>query len=139
MVLSSGSKLGPYEIVSPIGEGGMVEVFRARHTRLDRTVAIKVSKAAFGERFTRVRGRDAGGAHREERDSPRRNAEVRDAARRCARPRIGDGWSPTLPLLFYGASALPKPRLFKSSGRVRRDPLGAFRESESQNVVENPD
>ena len=42
MSLTSGTKLGPYEIISPIGAGGMGEVYRARDTRLDRTVAIKV-------------------------------------------------------------------------------------------------
>ncbi len=42
MPLSTGDKLGPYEIVSPIGEGGMGEVYKARDTRLDRSVAIKV-------------------------------------------------------------------------------------------------
>jgi len=51
MELKPGAKLGPYEIVSPIGEGGMGEVYRARDPRLDRTVALKVSKAAFTERF----------------------------------------------------------------------------------------
>lgn len=42
MALSAGTKLGPYEIIAPIGAGGMGEVYRARDTRLDRTVAIKV-------------------------------------------------------------------------------------------------
>lgn len=45
MALTSGSKLGPYEIVAPIGAGGMGEVYRARDTRLDRDVAIKVLPA----------------------------------------------------------------------------------------------
>jgi serine/threonine-protein kinase len=42
MLLANGTKLGPYEIVAPIGAGGMGEVYRARDTRLDRTVAIKI-------------------------------------------------------------------------------------------------
>jgi Tol biopolymer transport system component len=53
MSLAVGDKMGPYEILAPIGEGGMGKVFRARDIRLDRTVAIKVSKAEFGERFVR--------------------------------------------------------------------------------------
>ena len=47
MALSSGTRLGPYEIVSPLGAGGMGEVYRARDTRLDRTVAIKILPAQF--------------------------------------------------------------------------------------------
>src|ERR1700730_14485718 len=42
MALTSGTKLGPYEVQSPLGAGGMGEVYRASDTRLDRTVAIKV-------------------------------------------------------------------------------------------------
>src|SRR5262249_57813014 len=42
MTLEAGTKLGPYEIEAPIGAGGMGEVYRARDTRLDRTVAIEV-------------------------------------------------------------------------------------------------
>jgi Tol biopolymer transport system component len=45
MTLLSGTRLGPYEIASPLGAGGMGEVYRARDTRLDRTVAIKVLPA----------------------------------------------------------------------------------------------
>jgi Tol biopolymer transport system component len=44
MALTSGTKLGPYEIQSPIGAGGMGEVYRARDTRLDRNVAVKILK-----------------------------------------------------------------------------------------------
>ena len=53
MSLTIGSKLGPYEILSRIGAGGMGEVFKARDPRLDRLVAIKVAAAEFGERFER--------------------------------------------------------------------------------------
>ena len=53
MPFAPGARLGPYEILSPIGAGGMGEVYRARDTRLDRTVAIKVSRQEFSERFER--------------------------------------------------------------------------------------
>jgi Tol biopolymer transport system component/predicted Ser/Thr protein kinase len=53
MSLSAGDKLGPYEIVAPIGAGGMGDVYKASDKRLDRIVAIKVSAAQFSERFER--------------------------------------------------------------------------------------
>jgi len=59
MTLASGTRLGPYEIIGVVGTGGMGEVFRARDTKLNREVAIKVLPAAFADdperlaRFTR--------------------------------------------------------------------------------------
>ena len=46
--LSPGARLGSYEVLSPLGAGGMGEVYKARDTRLDRTVAIKVLPDARG-------------------------------------------------------------------------------------------
>ena len=53
MNLSAGARLGPYEVLSPLGAGGMGEVWKARDTRLNRIVAIKSSKTEFSERFER--------------------------------------------------------------------------------------
>src|SRR5580700_718616 len=55
MALASGTKLGPYEIVSPVGAGGMGEVYRARDTRLGRDVAIKVLPEALAHEADRLR------------------------------------------------------------------------------------
>jgi len=54
MPLSTGDKLGPYEILNPIGAGGMGEVYRARDTRLRRDVAIKILPAALAYDLDRM-------------------------------------------------------------------------------------
>jgi len=54
MTLDAGTKLGPYEILSPLGAGGMGEVYRAKDARLDREVAIKVLPEAFSRDPERV-------------------------------------------------------------------------------------
>jgi eukaryotic-like serine/threonine-protein kinase len=55
MPLPTGTKLGPYEIVAPLGAGGMGEVYRARDTRLGRDVAVKVLPASFATDAERLR------------------------------------------------------------------------------------
>src|SRR5580658_10085898 len=54
MPLTAGTKLGPYEIVAPLGVGGMGEVYRARDSRLHRDVAIKTLPAAFANDAERM-------------------------------------------------------------------------------------
>jgi eukaryotic-like serine/threonine-protein kinase len=53
MELKPGEKLGRYVLLSPVGEGGMGEVWKAHDTQLGRDVALKVSKAEFTARFDR--------------------------------------------------------------------------------------
>ena len=55
MNLAKGTRLGQYEIVSPLGAGGMGEVYRARDARLNREVAIKVLPPAFAQEADRLR------------------------------------------------------------------------------------
>jgi serine/threonine protein kinase len=55
MLLAAGTRLGPYEIVAPLGAGGMGEVYRARDTRLKREVAIKFLPLHLAEDPERVR------------------------------------------------------------------------------------
>ena len=71
MSLAAGNRLGPYEIEAAIGAGGMGEVYKARDTRLDRTVAIKVIPHEFsadpdpsaGSGSSRAKSRDERRAH----------------------------------------------------------------------------
>ncbi len=55
MTLSAGTRLGPYEMLSPLGAGGMGEVYRARDTRLQREVAVKVLPAELSSDVTRLK------------------------------------------------------------------------------------
>jgi eukaryotic-like serine/threonine-protein kinase len=55
MTLATDKRLGPYEIISPLGAGGMGEVWRARDTRLNREVAIKLLPAGFARDADRLK------------------------------------------------------------------------------------
>jgi len=66
MSLAAGTRLGPYEIVSAVGAGGMGEVFRARDTRLDRDVALKV----LSSQLSADPGRRAGSSRKPRRSPP---------------------------------------------------------------------
>ena len=55
MPLTAGTKLGPYEIISPLGAGGMGEVFRGKDSRLNREVAIKILPAELSSNPDRLR------------------------------------------------------------------------------------
>src|SRR6266496_24236 len=55
MTISAGSRLGPYEVLSPLGAGGMGEVYRAKDPRLGRDVAIKVLPASFSKNPDRLK------------------------------------------------------------------------------------
>jgi eukaryotic-like serine/threonine-protein kinase len=54
MSVAAGTRLGPYQILAPIGAGGMGQVCRARDKKLDRDVAVKALPQVFGEQARRV-------------------------------------------------------------------------------------
>src|SRR4030081_3518415 len=92
MTLVSGARLGPYEIQSAIGAGGMGEVYKARDTRLDRPVAIKIlpeSLAAdpqFRERFDREARAISQLTHPHSKERYNSGEVVRNNARKRALP-----------------------------------------------------
>ena len=95
MALSPGTRIGPYEIISPLGAGGMGEVYRARDTQLDRVVAIKILPEAFAgdpDRLMRF--------EREAKTLATLNhphiAQIYGIEKGTVRPNVGSGFSPTV-------------------------------------------
>ncbi len=85
MPLTTGTHLGPYEIVAPLGAGGMGEVYRARDTRLNRTVAIKVSPST-----SRAIPRQNGASNERRRPSP---ASIIRISASCTTSDMTRGWT----------------------------------------------
>ena len=95
MAISAGTRLGPYEVIAPLGAGGMGEVFKAHDTRLDRHVAIKVlTTAAAGDSEFRARCQaeveHLHGAVRADLDIGRLEVAMRDAEFVRGLERVGD-------------------------------------------------
>jgi len=100
VTLAPGTKLGPYEILAPIGAGGMGEVWKARDTRLGRIVAIKKVKEQHSERF-KQEARSIAALNRELSASLHRPQECHRVRGLCG----GFSFSPTLPTSVVGVKA----------------------------------
>jgi len=104
MPLVPGARLGPYEIVSALGAGGMGEVYKARDTRLDRTVAIKILPETVA-RDPRLRERSI-----ERRARSPRSATIRTSARCTTWATRGDLRFSSCSTLVAGRPLLCLPR-----------------------------
>ena len=107
MALEPGARLGPYEIVGPAGAGGMGEVHRARDTRLDRTVAIKVLPPDLTS--------DPAVRHRFERDQPPTFTLTRDV------PTLSRPSTVSMLMTRVPTGGTPQPN-FRKNGSVREPP-----------------
>jgi eukaryotic-like serine/threonine-protein kinase len=134
MALTSGTKLGPYEIQSLVGAGGMGEVYRAHDARLDRTVAIKVLPASFSadrdrlQRFAREARAAAALNHPnilsifdigEERGAPYVVSELLDGE--TLRERLRNGALPIRKVIDYTTQAAKGLAVAHEKGIVHRD------------------
>lgn len=126
--LAPQSHLGPYQIVGPLGVGGMGEVYRARDTRLERYVAIKVLPSALaGDEQFRARF---------EREAKSISALAGGPAQTiCDTPRGADGtWSPSGVILFDGRGGDPIWRV-DASGGVARVEVGVDAGADARSVA----
>jgi eukaryotic-like serine/threonine-protein kinase len=134
MLLSGGTRLGPYEVVSPLGAGGMGEVYRARDTRLGRDVALKILPPAFaadGDRLRRFQQEaQAAGSLNHPNIVAVYDVGTSDGVAYCAtelleggtlRERMGGGALPVRKAVEYGAQAARGLAAAHAKGVTHRD------------------
>ncbi len=123
MSLTPGTRLGPYEIITPIGAGGMGEVYRAKDTRLDRTVAIKTIAGVFSERFEREARAISALNHPSHLHAPRHRHRARRVVPRhgACRGRRAEGTATGRPSHPHGIQICDALEAAHRAGIVHRD------------------